>query len=215
LKPQRKLYVHEFGFRLDVGRDSPLFGYLLAIINKWSRKLRGVFRILQYTVCRRMLFWLLWQKLLSQRLLCCKLHTVNSSYYQLQLLAFYSTIRYQSNPAWQASSVLQYSVPNYPAVFLIVFISKVGMQIYFVSPQIPNKQFLGLIPRPQILKLLGMPVCRSQIHKFVMIILQIRKFSWCPSPRIPNPQNCKEKGSVSDPDPHWFASIYFRLQNAM
>jgi hypothetical protein len=36
----------------------------------------------------------------------------------------------------------------------------------------------------------------------------IRKFAnpWCPSPQLESPQICKEKGSVSDPDPHWFAS---------
>jgi hypothetical protein len=72
--------------------------------------------------------------------------TVNSSYHQLQLLAFYSTIRYHSNPAWQASSVLQYSVPNYPAVFLIVIISMVGMQIFCLCPQFTNLRILGLIP---------------------------------------------------------------------
>jgi hypothetical protein len=66
----------------------------------------------------------------------------------------------------------------------------VGRKILFVGPQIANPQIL--IPQ-------------SQIRKFLW---QIRRFPWCPGQQITN-QICKEKSSVSDPDPHWFASNIF------
>jgi hypothetical protein len=70
----------------------------------------------------------------------------------------------------------------------------VGTQIFFDSPQIVHPEILGLIPQAQIRK------------------SQIRKFRWCPSVQIANPQIYKAKSSVFDPDPHWFASnIFFYL----
>ena len=76
--------------------------------------------------------------------------TVNSTYHQLQLQAFYSTIRYHSNPAWQASSVMQYSVPNYPAVFFNVFLSKVGMHIFLLVHKSANSGAHFATANPQI-----------------------------------------------------------------
>jgi hypothetical protein len=61
----------------------------------------------------------------------------------------------------------------------------VGRQIFF-SPQIANPQILRLIPQSQI-----------------------SKYLWCSSPQITNPKISMEKGIVSDPDPHWFASNKF------
>jgi hypothetical protein len=58
-----------------------------------------------------------------------------------------------------------------------------------VSPQIAN---------PQSREFLG-SFCKSQT----------RKFPWYPSSQIANPQICKEKSCVSDPDPHWFVSDIF------
>jgi hypothetical protein len=50
-----------------------------------------------------------------------------------------------------------------------------------------------------------------QTRKFVKNYPQITylKIPWCSSPQIANPQICKEENSVSDPDPHWFASNIF------
>ncbi len=46
-------------------------------------------------------------------------------------------------------------------------------------------------------------------HANVFFSPHIRKFLRWSSPQIANPQICKEKNSVSDPDQHWFASIIF------
>jgi hypothetical protein len=63
-----------------------------------------------------------------------------------------------------------------------------GKQILFVSPPIADPQILLLIPQSQI-----------------------REFPCCPSPKIANPQICKVKNSISDPDPHSFAFQYLFL----
>jgi hypothetical protein len=39
--------------------------------------------------------------------------------------------------------------------------------------------------------------------------IAISKFPWRSSPHMANPQICKEKNSVSNPDPHWLASNIF------
>ena len=57
----------------------------------------------------------------------------------------------------------------------------------------------GLVPGTQIANFWGVPVRKSQI----------RKFLWCPSPQIANPKICKEKSSVFDPVPHWYACNIF------
>jgi hypothetical protein len=60
-----------------------------------------------------------------------------------------------------------------------------GAQIFFVSPQIAN---------PQISEVY------VQVRKSQNLCIY-RKFGWCPSPRIANPQIFMDKSSVSDPDP--------------
>jgi hypothetical protein len=64
------------------------------------------------------------------------------------------------------------------------------------KPQI--RKFLGSFRNQKSAKLRGVPVQKSQIHKFVII-----------NPQIANPQICKRKSNVSDPDPHLFASNIF------
>jgi hypothetical protein len=58
-------------------------------------------------------------------------------------------------------------------------------------------------------KFSDVPVQKSQIRKFVMINPQIEnpQFPWSPSPHLRK----FGKSSVSDPEPHWFASSIFFL----
>jgi hypothetical protein len=72
--------------------------------------------------------------------------------------------------------------------------SKVVLQIFF-SPQIENPQILGLILQTQFQKFLRRASPQVANPQIFLV----------PSPQIGNPQICKEKGSVSDPGPHWFA----------
>jgi hypothetical protein len=51
-----------------------------------------------------------------------------------------------------------------------------------------------------------MPVRKSQILKFLMIIPQIRKFPWCLNLQI---ANLKGKSSVSDPNSIYLSPIFF------
>jgi hypothetical protein len=66
------------------------------------------------------------------------------------------------------------------------------------TPQI--RKFLGSFRNKKSAKFRGVPVQKSQIHKFVMI-----------NPQIANPQICKRKNNVSDPDPPWLLSNIFFL----
>ncbi len=83
----------------------------------------------------------------------------------------------------------------------------------FIQSQTPLPLCFPLIAL--LIPKVGTQICllvrKSQIRKYLGLILQlqIRKFLRCASPQIPNPQFCKEKGSVSDPDPHWFATNTF------
>jgi hypothetical protein len=52
-------------------------------------------------------------------------------------------------------------------------------------------------------------IANPQIYKRIIRKSHICKFPWCSSLQIANPQICKEENSVSDPDPHWFASNIF------
>jgi hypothetical protein len=85
---------------------------------------------------------------------------------------------------------------------------KVGTHILFVSPQIANLQILGLIPQSQSQI---SEVCQSANDKFVMINPQVanQQISLVYQQHIANPQICKEKSSVSDPCPQWFAFNIF------
>jgi hypothetical protein len=55
---------------------------------------------------------------------------------------------------------------------MIPYLAKMSMLIFLVATQITNSHIIGLIPH-----------------------LQIRKFLWCPSPQIANPQIGKEESS--------------------
>jgi hypothetical protein len=85
---------------------------------------------------------------------------------------------------------------------------------FFVCLQIANPQILGFIPQSQILKFL-----RRASPQFANP--QISLVSQPTNRKSANPQICKEKNNVSDPDPHWFASnifftyVNFMLRNAM
>jgi hypothetical protein len=85
---------------------------------------------------------------------------------------------------WFASNIFFYLFYLENTTYLS---TKGGHAKFFDSPQIANPQIHGLIPQAQTRK------------------SQIRKLPWCPSVQIANPQICKAKSSVFDPDPHWFA----------
>ncbi len=149
-----------------------------------------------------MLFWLLWQKLLSQGLLSCKLlstqATINSNYWHFTQPSVTTQIPH--------GKPVQYCSIVYPTTQLSFWLWSYQWWACKFFVFVHNSQifeFLGSFRNRKSFNFLCATVCKSQIHKFIKIILQIRKFPWCPSLHIPNPQNCKEKGSVSDPDPHW------------
>jgi hypothetical protein len=77
-------------------------------------------------------------------------------------------------------------------------------------------QILGLIPQLKFANFWGVPARKSQIRKLFVIInpkIANPQIPWWPSPQIANPHICKEKGSVSDPYPHWFAcNTFFHLR---
>jgi hypothetical protein len=73
-------------------------------------------------------------------------------------------------------------------------------KLFCNSPQIEN------LPHSQIRKFLR-SVRKSQIYIFVVINPEIANPKISLVSQSANPQVCKEKIRVSDPDPHWFASI--------
>jgi hypothetical protein len=84
------------------------------------------------------------------------------------------------------------------AMILIELRTQRRARTFFFGPQI--RKFLGSICNSKYANFLGVPVRKSQICTFVMIIrkLQIRRFPWRPSPQIANPQianpqMCREK----------------------
>ncbi len=89
----------------------------------------------------------------------------------------------------------------------LFFSTKVGSQIFLVSPQIAqsnNSKAHSAIANPQISE-----CARVTNRKSANLQWLIRKFSWCPSPQIANPQIAKDKRSVSDTEPQWFTSNVF------
>jgi hypothetical protein len=78
---------------------------------------------------------------------------------------------------------------------------------FLVSPQTANLQILGLVLQRKSASLWGMLVRKTQISKFVMINLQLAnpKVSLLSQSANREFSNLQGKGSVSYPDPHWFA----------
>jgi hypothetical protein len=102
-----------------------------------------------------------------------------------------------------------------------------GRREHFAVNKGGHTQFFLLVRKSRIRKLLGsfrnhksanfwgvlVRKTQSENLYWLIRISQIRKCPCGPSSQIANPQICIEKNSVSDPDPHWFASnVFFGLQ---
>ncbi len=89
--------------------------------------------------------------------------------------------------------------------------TEVGTQFFLLVLKSKNSWAHSAMANQQISE-----VCQSSNRKSTIFLLlipksQIGKFSWYPSPKR-KPANLQGKNSVSDPDPHCFASkIFFYL----